>query len=683
MKMCPPRFVGLLILCSLLPLAAPAQIGPFDPEQWPPTLNPEKQVHFVVTDAGLEDPPSELWRANELAILTGGDQQTEPITIGGHTGRKATSVTINVADKSWRDWAETETLDILLQVYGDSGLYDAQGAPRGVDFLLGTVPPQFLSLQNGGPIPLEAKNGRWNWVLFRITNGIRPDGKRFVGSLAEGATGFTQFGGVNGGTIRIQVVPNMIVRVVAFGEPGAFGEPDAINHFLPADACDPEPITNLVGLDIDAGITNHLEVLNGGDQTVTEVAEIGPAGDKRRAVQMTGQYLNFGISEEYLGAACNEPRTMRVCLDFYDAPEFGGANVAFGPESYATDAVGGTAVVPTGQLQVLSGTGRWIRRSWTLPAVNLKGVGTGTLTGGPRFVAQGGLVAVSRAEFEVYRAPGHPLAGQNLLAQCYVDPVICDGIYGDYVELDLAQGIKDGLDLGTSGFDQETVVAEAGPENDRRMAVRAAHDDGTPPSDVTFNFAITGQALGPSTQDNARMAVCATYYDDPALAGQTFGPQVWATEVAGGSTYAFLPAGAFEKLRGTGGWRTVYWELPDVKLTGVNQGPQAGPRFISSGKIFVTRVRYALIRPCGPHASENRLESCRPVDSPQLSITPEAPGVVLLRWPTAAQAFALEQGSSLSVPDWQPVTEAPALVGDDYQLRVSLDTTSFFRLRVQ
>lgn len=333
------------------------------------------------------------------------------------------------------------------------------------------------------------------------------------------------------------------------------------------------------------------------------------------------------------------------------------------------------------QLQPLAGTGRWIRRSWTLPAVNLKGVGTGALTGGPRFIAQGGAVAVSRVEFEVYRTAGHPLAGQNLLADCFVDPAICDGVYEDYVELDLGQDLKNGLDLGTSGFDQETVVAEAGPDNDRRLAVRAAQDDGSPPADTTFNFAITGQALGPSTQDNARLAVCVTYYDDPALATQTFGPQVWATEVTGGSTYAFQPGAAYERLRGTGGWRNAYWELLDLKLTGVNQGPQAGPRFISSGKVFVTRVRYAVIRPCGPRAGQNLLAACKPSDAPQLAISPDPGGLASLGWPAAAQTFLLERTSSLSVSDWQPVTDVAALDGDTYRLRVSTDTTSFYRLR--
>lgn len=36
--------------------ASLAQTGPFDPEQWPATINPNLPVHYVVTDGGLEPP---------------------------------------------------------------------------------------------------------------------------------------------------------------------------------------------------------------------------------------------------------------------------------------------------------------------------------------------------------------------------------------------------------------------------------------------------------------------------------------------------------------------------------------------------------------------------------------------------------------------------------------------------
>jgi hypothetical protein len=45
-------------------------------------------------------------------------------------------------------------------------------------------------------------------------------------------------GGVNGGTIRMESVASLIVRVIAFGEQGAFGEPEQVNVFAAGATCD-------------------------------------------------------------------------------------------------------------------------------------------------------------------------------------------------------------------------------------------------------------------------------------------------------------------------------------------------------------------------------------------------------------------------------------------------------------
>jgi hypothetical protein len=60
----------------------------------------------------------------------------------------------------------------------------------------------------------------------------------------------------------------------------------------------------------------------------------------------------------------------------------------------------------------------------------------------------------------------------------------------------------------------------------------------------------------------------------------------------------------------------AYFEIPEIKFQGVNQGPQAAARFALSGKIFFTRVQYAVIRPCGTDAGVNLLEDCEaPVET--------------------------------------------------------------------
>jgi len=38
-------------------------------------------------------------------------------------------------------------------------------------------------------------------------------------------------------------------------------------------------------------------------------------------------------------------------------------------------------------------------------------------------------------------------------------------------------------------------------------------------------------------------------------------------------------------------WRNAYFEIPEIKFQGVNQGPQAAARFALSGKVFFTRVQ--------------------------------------------------------------------------------------------
>ncbi|MBI4602819.1 MAG: hypothetical protein HY721_12755 [Planctomycetes bacterium] len=598
-------FLGFSLVLARPPLGA--QDPPHDPEDWPPTIDDARVVHYVSTDLAFA-PPGETWIASGLQVLTGGDQVTEPIMIGGHDGLKVVGNYLNVKDPDFAEWADDDAIDILVQVYGDEALLGPGGAPRGFTFLTGTLPE--LNFPTGGSIPPECKNRKWNWFLFRIANGLRADGTHFVGSVPPNAQGDVSGGGVNGGTIRFEGVPGIKVRLVAFGEPGAFGEPEQINACSLAEECPAEPETNLVFVDVNAGTSDHLQVLDGGDQAVTFQDGVGPAGDARRAVRPNGTYMNFGVTDLYLGEPCNDPRAVKICLELYDDPALAGAR--FGPEAYATDDLGGIAIFPPARWHVLEGTGAWVRRSWTVPGVSLAGVNTAPLTGGPRLAFEAGaLVFISKVHLAVLRTGDHPLAGQDPLEDCFDDPKICTEAYGNYAELDLHAGIQDGLAPGTSGGDQEMIVEEAGPADDRRLAVRPAFDDGTPGFSHQFlNFALVGEPFGPSSQPNARLAICMTYYDDPALVGVAFRPEVYQTERAGEVTFAFTSPAIGVTLEGTDAWREAYFEIPDMKFIGVNQGPQAAARFLLTGKAFFTRVRYAVIRPCGPRSGINLLEGC-------------------------------------------------------------------------
>ena len=668
----------LTLLCALFTAGGPLYAaGPFDPDQWPSVANPAKIAHYFSTDGGLE-PLGAGW-SSTLSILSGGDQSTAPISLRGHQGLKVTSSNLNTADSGFTEWADDETIDILMQVYGDAGVFGGNGLPRNFNFLIGTLPE--LAAPMGGQVPADAGNRKWNWVLFRIPNTARgSDGSRMVGSIPANAQGDFVSGGVNGGTIRLEGVPNLTVRVIAFGEQGAFGEPSDYNTFEPADGCLPEPETNHVFLDLQNNNASHLTVFNNGDQTTEIIPAAGPVADPRRAVRALGSLMNFGITDDYLGLPCNDPRAVKICVEFYDDPALTGAR--FGPGAFATDATGGVGFVDAARRYTLQGSGLWKRIAWTVPAVSLAGINTAPLTGGPRLAFENGKPAISRFDLAVLRVTPHLLAGLDPLANCYEDPNVCTDAYGNYAEMDLANGILDGLAPGTSGGDQNMIQEEAGPASDRRMAIRPALDDGTPDfAHTLLNLAITGEVFGPSTQPNAHLAICMTYYDDPSLTGQSFRPEVYQTDRNGVASLAFTPGNIAVVLQGTDRWREAYFELPDVKFLGVNQGTQAAARFSVSGKIFFSRARYAVIRPCGPFAHLNRLAECK---SPSLSLNIQraaAGNTMKLTWPNVVEGWILES-TTLSPPDWQPVTPPPTLETDHWTVPfASGESARFFRLR--
>ena len=112
------------------------------------------------------------------------------------------------------------------------------------------------------------------------------------------------------------------------------------------------------------------------------------------------------------------------------------------------------------------------------------------------------------------------------------------------------------------------------------MSVRPALDDGTPGFPHRYNFAILDEAFGPSTQPNAHLSLCVTYYDNPELAGATFRPEVYQRDVGALTTFGFTPDDEVITLEGSDQWKEAYFEIPEIKFNGVNQGPQAAARFV-------------------------------------------------------------------------------------------------------
>ena len=229
-------FIAALLVAVLVGVVGrpAAKNGPFNPEAWPPTIDSSKKVHFISVDGALS-PPNDNWSAN-LKILTGGDHPTEPISIGGHSGVRIAGFKFNTADDQYPIWATEHTVDILMQIYGDDALLNRDGTLKDFNFLTGTLPEPIAI--DGGILPPEAQNHRWNWVLFRVPNGLRHmDGGRLIGTIHPKAkadpaiANVSRLSGQNGGTIRMDGLPGAKIRVVAFGQRGAFGEPEQINRF--------------------------------------------------------------------------------------------------------------------------------------------------------------------------------------------------------------------------------------------------------------------------------------------------------------------------------------------------------------------------------------------------------------------------------------------------------------------
>jgi hypothetical protein len=262
----------------------------------------------------------------------------------------------------------------------------------------------------------------------------------------------------------------------------------------------------------------------------------------------------------------------------------------------------------------MTGSGLWLKVAFYISAVDLEGVSTTPLTGGPTVSFNGTGPFIDRVELGVIRAGTNALAGLTPAPDYYMDPLICETNYGYYAEWDPHDGVTNNLDVGSSGGDQDMVVEMAGPSDDRRLAEAPASGNNN------IQFALQNSAFGPSYQDNALVAMLLTYYDDPALAGATLYPNAYSSWIGGISTIIGNPPPPYNvsvTLKGTGQWMDAYFVLGGVNFNGVNQGPQSVVRFETSpaspanppANIYVSRIRYDVIRPCGAFEGINMLQS--------------------------------------------------------------------------
>lgn len=592
-----------------------AQTGPFSASDWPPTIDTNATVDFVVIDPNAVFTTPAGWNGN-LSLASGGDQTYIGITLNGLFGDQMTSDNLNIADPNYTMFANTPVIDILLQVYGNASLYNTDGSGKGVSILEGQL--NFLIGSSAGTVPPGANNAVWNWMLLSVTNLVNSaTGFRYVGDTSYPPQTGGQFGGVNSGTLRVQGIgAGLTVRAVALGPQGAFGTSNQVNVFPPPPACPGEPPVNMAYVDFNQAVSNHLTVINDGGlgETIALQSGVGPADDLRTAIQTTSGLMNFGILSNYLGQPCNTPRTVKLGLEVYDDPGLVGSQIV--PAQFATDAQGDLGSY-AGSAYTLTGTGKWLKLAFLIPGVDLVGVGTAPLTGGPTLSFVGGFPYIDRIELGVFRTGTNALAGLDPAPDYFMNPIICTTNYGYFAEWDPYNGITNNVDIGTSGGDQPMVVQMAGPTNDQRLAEAPAPGTGS----VNIQFTLLNNVFGPSLQDNANVAIQLTYYDDPNLVGARIGLNAYDSYVNGIATIIGGPPAPYNAratLRGTGKWVDAYFYLPNVNFIGVNQLPQSVARITTSravstnadsGVVFVSRIRYDVIRPCGPYQGINMLQS--------------------------------------------------------------------------
>ncbi len=601
------------------------QLGPFSPTNFPASVAANSTVDYVIFDTAnaytFTPPPG--WVDDLSLPVSGGDQTWTTTTYEGFLGDTATGTYFNFVDPNWKNLVDVPVIDVLLQVYGNGDMYNANGTGLPTTWTEGQL-NSGPNYEHEGTYPLGADNGQWNWMLLEVTNPVNPaTGYRYVGDpSASVQSSAGTYGGVNNGTLRLEgFADGMTIRVAAIGPQGAFGTTNQVNRFAVNSNCPPEPSANLAYIDFNQGTSNNMTILNSDNLGESlgynpPQSGVGPQDDLRTAIQSTSGLMNFAILNNYLGQPCNGEFSMQLCVEFYDDPALAGTPI--GPFQYATDAQGDLAYYPaTGNnpnpeasAYVTTGTGQWLKVGFYVGPASLEGVGTAPLTGGPTlgFWQTGpSLPYVDRVELGVIQTGTNALAGQIPDPNYHLNPLICTTNYGYYAEWNPHAGVTNNVSIA-GGY----ATALAGPPSDQRLAeVSSAAGS---PGVYYFNFDLLNNVFGPALQDNADVTMLVTYYDDPAIYAldtnaQIF-PNTYETLIDGtaGSTTPQAPYGQPAILQGTGKWVDAYWEIPNVNFSSGNVCRFAafGPTNVS---LYVSRIRFDVIRPCGPFEGINYLQT--------------------------------------------------------------------------
>ena len=236
-----------------------------------------------------------------LSVLNGGDQANEDVTLAGKQLKSNDSIH-EFCRFRIHYLPDVPVIDVLVLYFAN-----AESINTDVGFLLGIVGNQ--KGYSGGP--LESLADQYQWHVFRVDNSEKRAGN--TAAIDPLPTG-SDFGGVNGGTIRFENVTNLTVRAVAFGPEGAFGDPAKINQITTVEF-NPDNYPNVAEWNPSKGIKNGVDIYREttGDQVVVESDNIGPAGDKRKAAKPADQYMNWEILNQFFGPT-SQPSTVLKLL---------------------------------------------------------------------------------------------------------------------------------------------------------------------------------------------------------------------------------------------------------------------------------------------------------------------------------------------------------------------------------
>ncbi len=317
------------------------------------------------------------------------------------------------------------------------------------------------------------------------------------------------------------------------------------------------------------------------------------------------------------------------------------------------------------------------------------GGANGELEAAPEDLNNGDEIVTRRYEFYKYVGPL-----DNETGEAKADKVGPDGIHGEGIKVvngvtvDLATNVVVGDYLGSqmSAFDNELPVGlvEHLPDGKinqlyaTRTVVIAAvpvsiTTTGALPAGLTFST-VTGELSGtPTASGIFNFGVRVTATNQPVQARNYTFVIAAAGEIVPPHSTVETSASPIESGITTGGGFYTNGTVATVMAT-----PAPGfafAKWTESGKAQSSSSSYLFTN------LVNRSLVANFVPAPQLSLTAQLPGALVITWPTNFTGFVLQQNSDLGTTNWLIATNPASVVGTNKQVTITpLNGNGFFRL---